>query len=126
MYSAFGLLTAESDFTMAEAARRLVRKFPEFKVEQTGDGITLSAADWEIHLAMNEAPEVLAESREIAGHIGGAADATDVAACSRRVELSSDVPDPEMAHFNDYLLVVEVLQSFTGLIAVDPKEPSLL
>jgi hypothetical protein len=36
------------------------------------------------------------------------------------------VPDPELEHFNDYLLAVEVLQSFRGLIAVDPREPSLL
>jgi hypothetical protein len=31
-----------------------------------------------------------------------------------------------MEHFNDYLLVVEVLKTFDGLIAVDPNEPSLL
>jgi len=31
-----------------------------------------------------------------------------------------------MDHFNDYVLAVEVLQSFKGLIAVDPREPSLL
>jgi hypothetical protein len=31
-----------------------------------------------------------------------------------------------MKHFNDYLLAVEVLQSFKGLIAVDPTEPALL
>jgi hypothetical protein len=31
-----------------------------------------------------------------------------------------------MDHFNDYLQVIEVLQSFQGVIAVDPSEPSLL
>jgi len=126
MYSAFGLLTSKTDFTMAEAARRLALKLPSFKVEQAGDKIVARAADWEVHLVLNESAEVLAESREIAGHIGGAADAKDIAACSRRVELSSDEPDPTMEHFNDYLLAVEVLQSFQGLIAVDPNEPSLL
>lgn len=126
MYSAFGLLTPDTNFTMAEAARRLTAKFPSFAVEQKTDTIVVSSADWEIHLTLNESPTVLDESRETAGHIGGAEDAMDIAACARRVELASDIPDPEMDHFNDYLLAVEVLQSFKGLIAVDPKEPSLL
>jgi hypothetical protein len=126
VYSAFGLLKSDSDFTLAEAARRLAAKFPAFEVAQNADGIVVSNADWEIHLTMNESGTVLDESREIAGHIGGADDALDIAGCARRVELASDTPDPMMEHFNDYLTAVEVLQSFTGLIAVDPREPSLL
>jgi len=31
----------------------------------------------------------------------------------------TDIPDPFMEHFNDYLLMVEVLKSFNGLLAVD-------
>lgn len=126
MYSAFGLLAPDSDFAMAEAARRLSAKFPSFAVQQKGDALVVSSSEWEIHLTLNESPTVLEESREMAEHIGGAEDATDIAACARRVELASDIPDPEMEHFNDYLLAVEVLQSFKGLIAVDPREPSLL
>jgi hypothetical protein len=126
MYTAFGLLKPDSDFTMTEAAKRLAAKFPSFKVVEQADTVVLSSADWEIQLSLNESPAVLEESREIAGHIGGAEDAKDIAACTRRVELASDIPDPEMDHFNDYLLAVEVLQSFKGLIAVDPREPSLL
>ena len=126
MYSAFGLLKPDSDFTMTEAASRLSARFPSFSVEQEADTIEVSCPGWEIHLILNESPTVLDESREIAGHIGGTEDAKDIAVCARRVELASDTPDPEMDHFNDYLLAVEVLQSFKGLIAVDPKEPSLL
>ena len=126
VYSAFGLLKPDSDFTLKEAAQRLAAKFPLFAVEQTADAIVVSDAEWEIHLTLNESPAVLDESREIARHIGGAEDAKDIALCARRVELASDIPDPEMDHFNDYLLAVEVLQSFEGLIAVDPREPSLL
>jgi hypothetical protein len=126
MYTAFGLLKADSDFTMAEAAKRLTAKFPSFKVVSEADAVVLSSADWEIHLHLNDSPAVLEESGEIARHIGGAEDAKDIAGCACRVELASDIPDPEMDHFNDYLLAVEVLQSFKGLIAVDPREPSLL
>ncbi len=126
MYIAFGLLTPDSNFTMTEAAKRLSAKFPSFAVEHKADSIIISSVDWEIHLSMNAAPTVLDESREMARHIGGAEDAKDLAVCARRVEVASDIPDPEMNHFNDYLFVVEVLQSFNGLIAVDPREPSLL
>ena len=126
MYSAFGLLTPDSDFTMTEAAKRLSAKFPAFAVEQQADAIVVSSADWEIHLTMNDTPTVLEEARAMAERIGGAEDAKDIDACTRRGELASDIPDPQMEHFNDYLLAVEVLQSFHGLIAVDPREPSLL
>ena len=71
-------------------------------------------------------PQVLQESREIEEKIGGDEDDLGIANCDRRVEVASDIPDPEMDHFNEYLLVIEVLQSFKGIIAVDPKEPSLL
>jgi hypothetical protein len=126
MYSAFGLLTSDSDFTLTEAAGRLSAKFPSFTVKQRAETLIVSSADWEIHLTLNESPAVLEESRKIAELIGGTEDARDIAGCTRRVELASDTPDPEMEHFNDYLLAIEVLQSFKGLIAVDPKEPSLL
>lgn len=126
MYRAFGLLKPDSDFTIAEAAKRLSARFPTYAVEQTADSVAVTSADWEIHLVLNESPAVLEESAEIAAHIGGADDARDILACGRRVEVGSDVPDPEMEHFNDYLLTIEVLQSFRGLIAVDPREPSLL
>ena len=126
MYNAYGLLQSASDFTLAEAARRLSAKFPNFAVEQRDDAVVVSSPDWEIHMSVNEAPGVLEESAEIARHIGGAEDAKDIAACARRVELVSDVPDRELDHFSDYQSAIEVLQSFKGLIAVDPREPSLL
>jgi len=126
MYCAYGLLASNSDFTMAEAAKRLSARFSSFAVEERGNTIVASSPEWEIHLSLNESPSVLEESRDMAEHIGGAEDAKDVAACARRVEIASDIPDPEMDHFSDYQLVIEVLQTFKGLIAVDPKEPSLL
>src|SRR5207237_564144 len=52
MYSAFGLLKPNSDFTMTEATRRLAAKFPSFTVAQNGDAIVVSSTDWEIHLTL--------------------------------------------------------------------------
>jgi len=126
MYQAFGLLKPDSDFTLTETAKRLAEKFPAFSVVHSGEKLTLSSEDWEIQLTLVTSPQVLQESREIEEKIGGDEDNLGISNCDRRVEVVSDTPDPELNHFNDYLSVIEVLQSFKGIIAVDPSEPSLL
>lgn len=125
MYSAFGLLQSSSDFALDEAVTRLKGRFPGFTVERAGNQITVAKDDWHIFLVENSGPAVLAESAKLAEKIAGA-DGSEIAACARRVEVSSDIPDPFMEHFNDYLIVIEVLQSFRGVIAIDPKEPALM
>jgi hypothetical protein len=126
MYRAYGLLLPDTEFTLADASQRLRARFPGGTVEETGGRLTLKKGDWEIHLTMRQGADVLAESRTIAEHIGGAEDELGITRCDRRVEVESDVPDPDMGHFNDYLVVIEVLRSFRGVIAIDPQEPSLL
>ena len=126
MYRAFGLLQAASDLTLEEVAVRLRAKFPGYSVAQNAGQITVAKGDWEIELRLNEEPIVLVESAELAEKIAGTIDGTEIAACTRRVEVWSDTPDPMMEHFNEFLFVVEVLQSFRGVIAVDPREPALM
>jgi len=125
MYRAYGLLQASSDFTLDEAVNRLKSRFPGFSATRAGNQISLVKDDWEIFLAENADPAVLAESAELAEKIAGE-DGSEIAACARRVEVYSDISDPFMEHFNDYLVVIEVLQSFRGVIAVDPNEPALM
>src|SRR5437588_5072920 len=100
MYQAYGLLKPDSDFTIAAAAQKLGTRFPGFDLQQAGDTLTLATRDWEIHLRLNADPQVVEDSREIAEGIAGWEDGTDIAACTRRVEVASDIPDPEMEHFN--------------------------
>jgi hypothetical protein len=126
MYRAFGLLKPNSDFTLAEAATRLAQQFPDFSIVHNDAKLKLASGDWEIHLTLISGAQVLEESQDIEEKIGGDEDDLGIASCDRRVEVASDIPDPEMDHFNHYLLVIEVLQSFKGVIAVDPEEPSLL
>ena len=52
--------------SVTEAAKRLSAKFPSFTVEQKGDAIVVSSADWEIHLTLTESGTVRDESREMA------------------------------------------------------------
>ncbi len=126
MYRAFGLLQAATDLTLDEVAVRLRAKFPGYGVGMSPGLITVAKGDWDIQLRLNEEPAVLVESAELAEKIAGTIDGSEIAACARRVEVWSDTPDPMMEHFNEFLFVVEVLQSFRGVIAVDPREPALM
>ena len=126
MYQAFGLLQPTSNFTLDEAAKRLTNKFPGYAVTRSGEQITVAKGDWEIELRLNADPTVLAESAELAEKIAGTVDGTDIASCGRRVDVWSDTPDPMMEHFSEFTSVIEVLQSFPGVIAVDPREPALM
>jgi hypothetical protein len=125
MYRAYGLLSSGSDYTPDAMADRLRVRFPGYSVVRKGQQITLSKSDWEIELLLNEASYVLTESEGIAAHLQ--AEDGDVArACARRVEVWSDTPDPFLEHFDDYLGVVGVLKSFSGVIAVDSKERTVI
>jgi hypothetical protein len=126
MYQAYGLLQPGNDFNWNAAIERLRARLPHLTGRRDGDHLILSSADWEIHLVLNAGAAVLQESAAMAEKIAGDIDGADIARCDRRIEVASDVSDPFMEHFNDFLGVVEVLHSFKGLIAVDPREPSLM
>ena len=128
MYRAFGLLRDDSDFTLDEAQARLAAKFPGFDLTRDTNQLVVSQGDWWIALALVSGPEIQAETEGLLGHLAGfeSAEAAAFSTSDRRVEVWTDVPDPFMEHFDHYLSVVEVLKSFNGLLAVDPKEPGVL
>ena len=128
MYRAFGLLRPDSDFTADEALVRLTAKFPGFDVAREGNRITVSKGEWWIAMELVAGAHVQLETEGLVGHLAGVepAEAEALVVSDRRVEVWTDVPDPFMEHFNDYLLTVEVLKSFKGLLAVDPNEPGIL
>jgi hypothetical protein len=128
MYRALGLLRPDSDFTIEQAHARLTAKFPDFAVAGDGNQIVVSKGEWWIALALMSGPEIRMETEGLVGHLAGIepTEAGILAESDRRVEVWTDVPDPFMEHFDHYLSVVEVLKSFAGLLAVDPKEPAVL
>ena len=128
MYRAFGLLRPDSDFTLEQAHTYLTAKFPGFAVTLDGDRVVVSKGEWWIAVALVSGPLVRSETEGLLGHLAGVepAEALALTESDRRVEVWTDVPDPFIEHFNDYLLVVEVLKTFKGLIAIDPKEPAVL
>jgi hypothetical protein len=128
MYRAFGLLKPDTDFSLDEAERRLAAKFPGFRVFRTGVRIDVAKDDWWIALEHVTGAHVPAETEGLVGRLAGVepAEAESYVASGARVEVWTDLSDPFMEHFNDYILVIEVLQSFGGLLAVDPKQPGVL
>jgi hypothetical protein len=126
MYQAYLLLKADTDFTFAEARKRLAERFPEAAFTEDANSLAMVTDDWDIAFTMNAGANVLAESRLFAEQITGTEDDQQgIGTCQRRVEISSDVPDPEMDHFDQYLKVLDAMQSFQGVIAIDPSEPSV-
>jgi hypothetical protein len=128
MYRATGLLRSDTDFTLQEAQNRLTAKFPGFGIARNDEQILVSQGDWWIALALASGPSVQMETEGLVSHLAGVepAEAEEYVATARRVEVWTDVSDPFMEHFDDYLKVIEVLKSFKGLLAVDPNERGLL
>jgi len=128
MYRAYGLLQSNTDFDLVAAVSRLTAKFPSYHVARTGDTVSVAQGDWWIAMTAVAGSDVRGEIEGLVGKLAGLepAEAETYVATGRRVEVWTDVPDPFMEHFDDYLSVVEVLKSFRGLLAVDPKEPGIL
>jgi len=128
MYHAIGLLQTNNDFSIVEAEARLKRVLPEHAVIPTGNRIRMERGDWWIALELVAGPHLRDETEGIVSKLAGLepAEADGFVTSDKRVEVWTDLPDPFMEHFSEYLSVVDVLKSFHGLLAVDPKEPGVL
>ena len=126
MYQAYLLLKPANDFTLDKARQKLSEAFPDASFAEGPGSLAMATDDWEIAFQINEGPDVLLESEQIAEQVAGSDDALGIAACDRRVEIASDVPDPELEHLEKFQSVIDAMRSFQGTIAVDPQEPSLL
>lgn len=128
MYHAIGLLQPNSDFSVAEAEARLKTALPNHMVIPNGNRIRVERGAWWIALELVAGSQLRDETEGIVSKLAGLepVEADAYVASAKRVEVWTDIPDPFMEHFNDYLSVVDVLKSFRGLLAVDPKEPGVL
>ena len=53
MYTAYGLLTPATDFTLEAAGERLQKKFPAASVTLDNGVITIAGGDWDFQLQVN-------------------------------------------------------------------------
>lgn len=126
MYRAFGLIAPHATVTLDSLANRLKAEFPGYSIALNGKQITISKDYWDFELLESEGQDVLAESADLAEKLAGHEFATDLESCSRRLEIWSETPDPELEHFEKYQLVVGILKSIPGITVIDPAEPSFL
>jgi hypothetical protein len=128
MYHAVGLLTPQSDFSLAEAARRLQAHLPDHQVLLEGPRITVRQQDWSIHIEQEQGEQLREEIEGLVDRLAGVEpdEAERYLASLRRLQIFSEDVDPQMEHFHTYLGVIDVLKSFAGVLLVDPKEPGVL
>jgi hypothetical protein len=119
-YSALAYLTDESDFAVPAAAERLASRpslsgvrmqvISERELHLLFDG-------WRLRIAVEDGDHVAEEAREAAE---ADPDYEGAARCRRRASIWSEDSDPDMDHFNDYVLTVEALaRCFRGFHALD-------
>ena len=121
-YKAVAFIADDSEFTVPLAAERLraLPGVPDLTVTVAPNELTASFGGWDLHLMVDEGGYVPAEARETAAASPGYRNAAAVARCRRMAAIWSNDPDPEMDHFNDYLLSVEALvDEFRGVYAQD-------
>ena len=138
-YEAFVLLP-HAKFTLAGVARLLRARFvhrPDVRV-LLGSIVRVKTSDgWVLKVWHNREPHVALESAQIAqalaaGDCTGAspkalerARAAGLESFPARLELLCG-PDPDMAHFNDYLFALEAMQALEGSVAFDPSSSMFL
>ena len=129
-YDLIALQTDEAADTLDQLGQQLKQTFAsdpnaEVLLEGEGEGRYLVARwkGWAFQVAYEAGPHVLEESMEIAEHHHGPdrPDLDRIAACRRRITVTGN-EDPNMDHFNDYLLLEEVFKKLPGVILFDPQE----
>jgi hypothetical protein len=122
-YSAVAFISDESDFTIPAAADHLSSRpsLPGVHVEVISDDeLHLLFDGWRLRIAISGASYVTEEAREKAEAHPNYEYVSEVALCKRMASIWSEDADPDMDHFNDYLLTVEALiDSFRGVYASD-------
>ncbi|UUO05404.1 hypothetical protein M4951_18735 [Blastopirellula sp. J2-11] len=83
--------------------------------------LELQWEDWAIAVAYESGELVRQESAEMAQHFAEYRDDQEkLANCSQRITVMA-TEDPEMEHFNDFVLLIESLEKLPGAVLFDPE-----
>jgi len=84
--------------------------------------ITIQINDWKCTVAFNTSESVLVESREMAEFFAkDRPDQSEIAKSEARFEVATDA-DMEMDYFNDYVEIVEQLESYDNAKVFEPSQ----
>jgi hypothetical protein len=82
--------------------------------------LTLFVNDWSLYIWADSSPTVLEETQEIVELFGqDRADQELLATYGFRFDISCE-DDPDLDYFDDYMMVLKVLQEFPGAVVFDP------
>jgi hypothetical protein len=121
-YKSIAFIADESDFTLSAISTRLrsMPSHPKLSTKLIGEsGLQISFGGWRLQIVVVEGGYVPAEAKELAKANPKYRHAKQVAKCRRMASIWSTDPDPQMDHFNDYLLTVEIIAAFRGVYAQD-------
>lgn|GEM_PF-6036286 len=131
----FGLLEPDSTFDIYKAFDRICDAFAniggahqhEAPRSTTGNDIWIDPEKLGLFVVLLdnvEGVDVAEDSRQLALELGEATEAAAVAQCSRRIEFGFQLPDPRGEIFPHFQRLLAVLQTFHGVIFLDPRNPA--
>ncbi len=126
MYRADALLTPKAQLDLNALETRLRKEFPVYQLKASGQQISLSEGFWEFEFLFDEGPHVQAEMVDLAEKLAGHDDAAEMESCTKRVQMWSETPDPELEYFERYQAIIGLMKAIPGVIVIDPNEPSFL
>lgn len=127
IYKVYALLKDKNNFNIDKAVALLKSNMPEYTITQEENEVTLNKSGWIFYFILNTAEYVLSESKEIAKLVEKDKITNDIAKCRSRVEIiSAEGDDPDRVYFNDYSDILKIVESFNGVILVDPDDPYVI
>lgn len=117
-YKALVLLPPTSSASIEEAEDKLRTFYRNNEcdviIQRCETVIDVIIGGWTCSVHLSSEPYVLVESQEMAELFAAARpDQEEIATCNRRFEVVVGT-DPNMDYFNDYLFVLQALESFSG------------
>jgi hypothetical protein len=131
IYRAFVLVPAPDDpgRLTQRAAEELRHSFADrgSVVTEPEGAVVLRVDGWSLSAGLARDPWVRDEINEIVDAAGSnRPDAAVLRTYTARFEVSSDPADPDMDHFNDYLIACQALERIDGAIAVELADGSFM
>ncbi|MCP4148165.1 MAG: hypothetical protein GY757_10490 [bacterium] len=121
------LIDESTDFSLTGLKEKLEEKINDFKFRVSAHELIASKGDWELVLSDSNESHVIIESKELAELHPDWPNIERVKVCRRRLELSSWADDSSMDHFNTYVLILEIIHKFSGvLLAFDPRDGKII
>lgn len=125
-YKALVLLPPTSSTSIEEVKDKLRTFYKNDErdviVQQHETVIEIVIRGWTCSVHLSSEPHVLIESQQMAEIFAAARlDKDEIATCNRRFEVISE-PDPNIDYFNDYIFILQALESFPGIKIWDAAE----